>query len=115
MKSEESPSPTKCGDISPINGSISNLAEDRKLPSSKSLRKTEPLSETLPNFSHVTPVQVVRIMFLADGRYQPVRAVSAKTLPSVKNNKAAATPAGSKSATAALGLMLRSTPEMVVS
>jgi 26S proteasome regulatory subunit N2 len=30
MKSEESPSPTKHGDISTINGSLSNLAEDGK-------------------------------------------------------------------------------------
>jgi 26S proteasome regulatory subunit N2 len=104
MKSEEPPSPTKHGDISPINGSISNLAEDGKPSSSKSQRKTEPVFEKLPNFSRVTPAQLVHITFPADGRYQPVRAVSAKAPPSVKNNKVTVAPAGSKSATAALGL-----------
>ena len=101
MKSEESPSPMKHGDISLINGSISNLAEDGKLSSSKSPRKTEPSSETLPNC--VTPAQLVHVTFPADGRYQPVRAISVKTPSSFKNSKATVAPAGSKSATAALG------------
>jgi hypothetical protein len=40
--------------ISPINGSISNLAEDGKASSSKSSRKSEPLFEKLPNLSRHT-------------------------------------------------------------
>jgi hypothetical protein len=60
--------------------------------------------EKLPNFPHVTPAQLVHITFLTEGRYQPVCAVSAKAPPSVKNNKVTVAPAGSKSATAALGL-----------
>ncbi|KAG7450628.1 uncharacterized protein BT62DRAFT_991500 [Guyanagaster necrorhizus] len=84
MKTEESPA--KGGDISPINGSMSNLADDSKTstqptttaaPSPKS-RKSEPSSETLPNFSRVTPAQLSYITFPSDGRYQPVRAVSSK-------------------------------------
>ena len=52
MKPEEvsSVSSGKHGNISPINGSISNLAEDGKPLGSKT-RKGEPMSETLPNFS----------------------------------------------------------------
>jgi 26S proteasome regulatory subunit N2 len=104
MKSDEPSSPN--GNISPINGSISNLADDGKASSSKTARKGEPLLEKLPNFSRVTPAQLAHITFPADGRYQPVRAVSTKSPPGAKNNSKTATvaPAGSKSATAALGL-----------
>lgn len=104
MKSDEPSSPN--GNISPINGSISNLADDSKASSSKTARKGEPLFERLPNFSRVTPAQLAHIIFPADGRYQPVRAVTTKTPPGTKNNSKAAAvpPAGSKSATAALGL-----------
>ena len=104
MKSEESPSLTKHGDISPINSSISNLAKDSNLSSPKSLHKTEPSSETVPNFSRVTPTQLVHVTFPPDGHYQPVHTISVKTPSSFKNSKATVTPAGSKSATAALGL-----------
>lgn len=104
MKSDEPSSPN--GNISPINGSISNLTEDGKASNSKSTRKGEPSFERLPNFSRVTPAQLAHITFPTDGRYQPVRAVSTKTPPGVKNNGKAIgiVPAGSKSATAALGL-----------
>ncbi|KAJ3883307.1 D-isomer specific 2-hydroxyacid dehydrogenase [Lentinula edodes] len=44
---------------------------------SKSAKK-EPSSETLPNLSRVTPAQLAYISFPADGKYQPVRAVTAK-------------------------------------
>lgn len=100
MKAEEGSS-AKHGDISPINGSISNLAEDGKPSGSK--RKGEPTSEKLANFSRVTPAQLAHISFPADGRYQPVRAVSTKA-PGAKGGKSAVQPAGSKSATAALGM-----------
>lgn len=94
----------KHGDVSPINGSISNLAEDGKPSTSKAgARKSEPSFENLPNFARVMPAQLAHITFPADGRYQPVRAVSANA-PSGKGVKSGVTPAGSKSATAAIGL-----------
>lgn len=104
MKSEESPASAKHRDISPINGSISNLADDGKPSTSKSARKTEPSSEKLPNFSRVMPAQLAHITFPADGRYQPVRAVSTKAMSNAKGGKGTVAPAGSKSATAAIGL-----------
>ncbi|KAF9022936.1 26S proteasome regulatory complex non-ATPase subcomplex Rpn2/Psmd1 subunit [Hymenopellis radicata] len=75
MKEE---TPAVSGDISPITGSISNLAEEPKVPSApaKATRKSEPSSEMLPNFSRVTPAQLAYISFPAEGRYQPVRPVS---------------------------------------
>ncbi len=72
MKEE---TPAVSGDISPITGSISNLAEEPKVPA-KVTRKSEPSSEMLPNFSRVTPAQLAYISFPAEGRYQPVRPVS---------------------------------------
>jgi len=103
MKSEEPSASVKHGDISPINGSISNLADD-KSSTPKPSRKTEPSFEKLPNFSRVMPAQLAHITFPADGRYQPVRAVSTKAPSSIKGGKAVVAPAGSKSATAAIGL-----------
>ena len=47
---------------------------------------------TLPNFSGVTPAQLVHVAFPADGRYQPVRAVSVKPPSSFKNSKATVAP-----------------------
>ncbi|KAJ3550952.1 hypothetical protein NM688_g4968 [Phlebia brevispora] len=64
MKSTET---EKHGDVSPLTGSLSNLAEST-LP--------EPTFERLPNFSRVTPAQMIHVTFPRDGRYQPVRAVS---------------------------------------
>ena len=104
MKSEEPPASAKPGDISPISGSISNLADESKPSTSKPARKSEPSFEKLPNFSRVVPAQLAHITFPADGRYQPVRAVSTTTPSSVKSGKAAVLPAGSKSSTAAIGL-----------
>jgi 26S proteasome regulatory subunit N2 len=104
MKSEEPSASAKPGDISPISGSISNLVDDSKPSTSKPARKSEPSFEKLPNFSRVVPAQLAHITFPADGRYQPVRAVSTTTPSSVKSGKAAVLPAGSKSPTAALGL-----------
>jgi 26S proteasome regulatory subunit N2 len=51
---------TKHKDISPINSSISNIADDGKPSISKSTRKSEPLLETLPNFSRFVHAQLVR-------------------------------------------------------
>ena len=76
MKFDESPPSPRHGDISPINGSISNLADDGKASTSKPPRKTEPSFEVLPNLSRVTPAQLAYITFPDEGRYQPVRAVS---------------------------------------
>ncbi|KAJ7278807.1 hypothetical protein C8J57DRAFT_148784 [Mycena rebaudengoi] len=83
MKIDEgSASPGKdAGDISPINGSISNLAEDEKpSTSAKSTKKVEPSFEMLPNISRITPAQLAHITF-PEGRFQPVRAVSANPVP----------------------------------
>lgn len=84
MNPDEPSSPTKHGDISPINGSISNLADEGKgsASTSKPPRKAEPLSEMLPNMSRVTPAQLAYITFPSEGRYQPVRAVSSRKVPS---------------------------------
>ena len=103
MKPEEvsSVSSGKHGDISPINGLISNLAEDGKPLGSKT-RKGEPMSETLPNFSRVTPAQLAHIHFPADGWYQPVHAISTKA--STKSGKSAVHPTGNILATATLGM-----------
>jgi 26S proteasome regulatory subunit N2 len=95
MKSEES----KLGDISPIGGSASNLPEDGKA-TSKQTRKTEPSFERLPNFSRVTPGQLAHITFPSEGRYQPVRTISMKPSPLVRNGKGTAI----DSATNVLGL-----------
>jgi 26S proteasome regulatory subunit N2 len=89
----------KHGDISPINGSISNLADDGKASTTKAPRKVEPTSEILPNFSRVTPAQLAHITFPADGRYQPVRAVTTKSVPAKNGKISAAAPP-----TAGLGL-----------
>ncbi|KAJ7241658.1 hypothetical protein C8J57DRAFT_1477741 [Mycena rebaudengoi] len=73
MKIDEgSASPGKdAGDISPINGSISNLAEDEKpSTSAKSIKKVEPSFEMLPNISRITPAQLAHITF-PEGRFQP--------------------------------------------
>jgi len=100
MNLNESPLSGKHGDISPINGSISNLAEEGKASaSSLKSRKVEPVSERLPNFSRVTPAQLAYITFPSEGRYQPVRAVSSTGVPSANS-----TPGSSRSETSALGL-----------
>lgn len=75
------PSAGKPGDISPISGSMSGLP-DTAIPSvpttapAKRRQPAEPSSETLPNFSRVTPSQLAHITFPPDGRYQPVRPVA---------------------------------------
>ncbi|KAJ6519720.1 armadillo-type protein [Mycena sanguinolenta] len=85
------------GDISPINGSISNLAEDGK-PSAKATKKAEPAFEMRTNLSRVTPAQLAYITFPREGRFQPVRAVSAKPAPLRKagtaGGKVSPSPAG---------------------
>jgi 26S proteasome regulatory subunit N2 len=76
----ESPTTEKHGDVSPITGSISNLADTPPAP--------EPTSEKLTNFSRVTPAQMVHITFPSDCRYQPVRLVSSQPAPSRRAFKA---------------------------
>ncbi|KAF8585578.1 26S proteasome regulatory complex, non-ATPase subcomplex, Rpn2/Psmd1 subunit [Ramaria rubella] len=69
-------------DISPISGSMSGLPDtSSSLPisapgASKRRQTMEPNSETLPNFSRVTPSQLAHIVFPNDGRYQPVRPIA---------------------------------------
>jgi 26S proteasome regulatory subunit N2 len=103
MKVDDEPlSPGKdAGDISPINGSISNLAEDGK-PSTKPTKKAEPAFEMRPNLSRVTPAQLAYITFPPEGRFQPVRAVSAKPAP-LRAGKAGV--AGGKASSAPVGLV----------
>ncbi len=64
------------GDVSPITGSLSNLAQGAPKG-----RKPEPSSEKLSNFSRVTPAQLAYISFSSEGRYQPVRVVSTRPPP----------------------------------
>jgi 26S proteasome regulatory subunit N2 len=58
MESDEPSSPN--GNISPINGSISNLADDDKAPSSKSARKAEPFYQIS---LVITPVQLAHTVW----------------------------------------------------
>jgi len=95
MKVDDEPG-KNAGDISPINESISNLAEDGK--PAKATKKAEPAFETRPNLSRVTPAQLAYITFPPEGRFQPVRAVSAKPVPlrkaGVVGGKASPSPVG---------------------
>lgn len=81
MKSAEA-STSRHGDVSPISGSLSNLAEG----TTKS-RRSEPSSEKLSNFARVTPAQLAYITFLPEGRFQPVRVVSTSPPPATKTSK----------------------------
>ncbi|KAF7347919.1 26S proteasome regulatory subunit RPN2 [Mycena venus] len=62
-------------------------------------KKAEPAFETRPNLSRVTPAQLSYITFPPEGRFQPVRAVSAKPAPLRKagatGGKASPTPVSS--------------------
>lgn len=86
MKSDEPSSSGQHGDVSPINGSISNLPED-----GKSSKRKEPTSENLSNFSRVTPAQFAYITLSPDSRYQPVRPVSTRSAPANGKGKAGKT------------------------
>ena len=78
MKTEDSPTTEKHGDVSPITGSISNAPE---------APTPEPTSEKLKNFSRVTPAQMAHISFPPDSRYQPVRLVSPHPAPARRSFK----------------------------
>jgi hypothetical protein len=69
-------STSKHGDVSPITGSLDAPA--------KPPRKSEPSQEELHNFARVVPAQFAYISFSADGRYQPVRPVSTRTLTAAR-------------------------------
>lgn len=73
------PAPTvgKSGDISPILGPMSGLLAPVATP--KRRPPTEPTSETLSNFSRVTPSQLSYIVFPEEGRYQPIRPIATST------------------------------------
>lgn len=79
MKADDASPSGKHGDVSPLSGSLSNLAEGTT--ETKPKRKAEPSSETLSNFSRVTPAQLPYVVFPPDGRYQPVRAVTTAPSP----------------------------------
>ena len=78
IKAEDSSSLTRDGDISPINRSLSNLADESKPSTAKA---SEPAFELRPNFSRVTPAQVAHVSFPVGSRYRPVRPVSANPNP----------------------------------
>jgi 26S proteasome regulatory subunit N2 len=85
MKSEDVP-PSRHGDVSPINDSISNLPEGQSSEVRPPNKRKEPGWESLPNFSRVTPAQFQHVVFPANSRYQPVRPVSARE-PTTKAGK----------------------------
>ena len=107
MKIEET-SPAKDGDISPINRSFSDLAEENKFSTAKVTKKTEAAAETRPNFSRVTPAQLAYITFPADGRYQPVRPVSATTITSPSPPAGSSTPLTSEKFAGGGGILILS-------
>ena len=102
MKSDETSSP-KDGDVSPITQSVLNLGDESKASSSRTGKKPEPAYEVRPNFSRVTPTQLAYISFPANDRYQPVRAVSAKTSVTKAGKAAAASGRRTPSSTLAQG------------
>ena len=102
MKSDEVSSP-KDGDVSPITQSVLNLGDESKASSSRIGKKLEAAFEVRPNFSRVTPTQLAYISFPANDRYQPVRAVSAKTSPTKAGKAAAASGRRTPPSTLALG------------
>ncbi|PPQ73541.1 hypothetical protein CVT26_010352 [Gymnopilus dilepis] len=73
--------------------------EPKEDASTSKHKKTEPSFELRPNFSRVTPAQLPYISFPSDGRYQPVRAVSAKAPPT----KAGKAPVNGNSAVLEVG------------
>ena len=81
MKTDEGAKP---GEVPPVN------SEDSKPSTSK--KKAEPTFEMRPNFSRVTPAQLAYITFSSEGRYQPVRPVSASPQAS-KGTKRPSSPA----------------------
>jgi len=99
-------SPSKDGDISPINRSISNLVEESQSSTSKATRKTEPTFEIRPNFSRVTPAQLVHISFPPEGRYQPVRSVSATTVSKATPAAGLLTTVASEKVTSGGGILI---------
>lgn len=116
---EPSSSTAPHGDISPITGSLSNLADltkaDGKTDGKSTTegkkpvtRKTEPSFEKLPNFSRVTPAQLAHISFAPDGRYQPVRPVSTRTVVPGAAAKGKAPAGGPKTSASAAALGLAS-------
>lgn len=85
MKSDEPSSSTPHGDVSPINASLSNLADSQPAePRPSSSKRKEPTFENLGNLSRVTPAQFAHIVFPAESRYQPVRPVSTRPASSGK-------------------------------
>lgn len=75
MQTDQPSTSGQHGDVSPINGTMSNLPEDGKT------KRKEPMSESLSNFSRVTPSQFAYIVLPPGSRYQPVRPVSTKAAP----------------------------------
>uniref|UniRef100_A0A0W0FGL5 26S proteasome regulatory subunit RPN2 n=1 Tax=Moniliophthora roreri TaxID=221103 RepID=A0A0W0FGL5_MONRR len=61
--------------------------EDTSNKTSSSKSKKESSFENIPNFSRVTPAQLAYISFPSDGRYQPVRALTAATATSSRSTK----------------------------
>lgn len=98
MKIDDAPAPPSSepsGAISPM-ADLSETAAIGKTASSegkaterkRSRRKDEPAFEKLSNFSRVVPQQLSYVTFPEDGRYQPVRPVSTRTVPPRGKGKA---------------------------
>ncbi|KAJ4002415.1 D-isomer specific 2-hydroxyacid dehydrogenase [Lentinula boryana] len=73
METDEKPDTKTEGD-----GDVEMKAEGTSKASTSKAAKKEPSFETLPNLSRVTPAQLAYISFSSDGKYQPVRVVTAK-------------------------------------
>lgn len=85
------PAVGKSGDISPILGSMSSLPA---VATPKRRQPAEPTSETLPNFSRVTPSQLTYITFPSEDRYQPIRPVTTAARSARTPEKAPERPVG---------------------
>jgi len=70
------PSGTGSGDVEMKDeASVVKAEEKDKDKAAPKRKEKEPLSETLQNFSRVTPAQLAHISFPPDGRFQPVRPI----------------------------------------
>ncbi|KAI0067808.1 26S proteasome regulatory complex non-ATPase subcomplex Rpn2/Psmd1 subunit [Artomyces pyxidatus] len=87
MKADDPSSSGQHGDVSPISGSISNLADGQPGDPKATSKRKEPTWENVANFSRVTPAQFAYVVFPPTNRYQPVRPVSTRD-PNLKSGKA---------------------------
>ncbi len=98
MKTDEDAKPAT---TPPVNSEDSRPSTSRK--------KAEPAFEMRPNFSRVTPAQLTYITFSSEGRYQPVRPVSANPQAS-KGTKRPSSPATTVWSAGGGGIIILSDP-----